>query len=89
MITHHVFPTLHKFLVDDLACKVLAGLDVDGLLDYGICSTSKRFTCPILEQSSISVPSLTDQIVNGLTWHGTVAGAGIGEDPDMCGFRSG
>jgi len=34
--TDHVFPTLHQFLVDDLAGIVLAGVDVYGFLDNGV-----------------------------------------------------
>lgn len=46
--THHVLPSLHEFLVDDLACVVFARLDVDGLLHDGIGPTSKGFSRAIL-----------------------------------------
>jgi hypothetical protein len=47
--THHVFPTLHELLVNDLASIVFAGLDMYGLLDDGICAASKRASCAILQ----------------------------------------
>ena len=37
---HHVFPTLHELLVDDLAGEVLSGLDMDRLLDDSVCPAS-------------------------------------------------
>ena len=47
--THHVLPALHELLVDDLAGKVLAGLDVDSLFDDSIGAASEGFTCTVLE----------------------------------------
>ena len=47
--THHVLAALHELLVDDLAGIVLAGLDVDGLLDDGVRAAPKGFACPVLE----------------------------------------
>ena len=54
--TYHVLPTLHEFLVNDLASKVLAGLDVYRFFDDSIRPTSKGFTSPILQGYSISAP---------------------------------
>lgn len=48
--TNHVFPTLHKLLIDDLARIVFSGLDMDGLLDDGICSAAQCLACAVLEQ---------------------------------------
>ena len=49
--THHVFPPLHELLVDDFAGKVLAGLDVDGLLDDGIRSAAERLARAVLSEA--------------------------------------
>ena len=46
--THHVLPALHELLVDDLASIVLAGLDVHGLLDDGVCTASQSLSGAIL-----------------------------------------
>ena len=50
--THHMFPTLHEFLIDDLACVVLSGLYMDGLFDNSICTATKGSSCAILAISS-------------------------------------
>ena len=54
--TYHILPTLHEFLVNDLASKVLACLDVYRFFDDSICPTSEGFTCPILQECSINAP---------------------------------
>lgn len=46
-----MFSALHELLVNYLASKVLARLDMDGLLNDGICSTSKGLAGAILMES--------------------------------------
>lgn len=43
-----MFATLHKPLVDDLAGKVLASLDVNGFLHDGIGTTAQGLSSAIL-----------------------------------------
>ncbi len=49
---YHVLPALHEFLIDDLASVVLAGLDMDCLLDYGACPASECLSSAILQEAS-------------------------------------
>jgi hypothetical protein len=46
--TYHVLSTLHELLVNDLAGIVFASLDVDGLLDYGVCARPEGLASPVL-----------------------------------------
>ena len=48
MKTYHVLPPFHEFLVDHLACIVLARLDVHGFLHDGIRPTPERLSSTIL-----------------------------------------
>lgn len=44
----HILSTLHQLFIDDLAGIVFPCLDVDCLLDNGICSRSKRLANAVL-----------------------------------------
>ena len=48
MKTHHILPPLHEFLVDHLACIVLARLDVHGFLHDGVRPTPQCLSGAIL-----------------------------------------
>lgn len=43
-----MFPTLHKFLVNDLAGIILPSLDMYGLLHDGIGAATKGLSCAVL-----------------------------------------
>jgi len=49
---HHVFTTLHEFLINDLAGKVFPSMNVDGFLDHGVGATAKGFACAILRRAN-------------------------------------
>lgn len=48
---YHVFTTFHKLFVDNFACIVLSGLDMNSFLDYGISSAAERLAGSILARS--------------------------------------
>jgi len=50
---YHVFPTFHKFFVDDFAGVVFARIDVDSLLDNSIGSAAERPSGSILFVSGL------------------------------------
>ena len=44
-----MFSTLHQLLVNDFASIILAGLDVDRLLDDSVSPTAQRLSRAVLE----------------------------------------
>lgn len=73
--THHELATLHELFVDDLACVVLAGLDVDGLLYDSVRAAAQRLAGTILD-APISAQRARN-LGRARTWQGTVGVAGI------------
>ena len=58
--TYHVLPTLHEFLIDDLASIVLASLDVNGFLDDGVGSATQGLAGTILDIKGIVISNQRD-----------------------------
>ena len=68
-----MFSALHQLLVNDFAGIILAGLDVDRLLDDSVSPTAQRLSRAVLEGDSFSKYKET-RGDDEPTWHGTVVG---------------
>jgi hypothetical protein len=66
--THHVLATLHELLVDDLAGKVLAGLDVDRLLHDRVRPAPERLARAVLSWGKISMRTVGEGEGMGGVW---------------------